>query len=102
MTRMNVADRLTLANCNGVNVVTAVGGSSNFAVIVLWLGHQSLVTTRGYVEAAIQRHLGTAKLNGLDPAAWLCDTLETLPTCIARDIDSLLPLQHSSLPQSNY
>jgi hypothetical protein len=30
--------------------------------------------------AAIQTLLGTAKLNGLDPAAWLRDTWEKSPT----------------------
>ena len=30
--------------------------------------------------AAIQTLLGTAKINGIDPAAWLRDTLEKLPT----------------------
>jgi hypothetical protein len=31
-------------------------------------------------------------INGLDPAAWLRDTLEKLPTCLNSNIDSLLPL----------
>jgi len=35
--------------------------------------------------------LSTAKLNGLDPAAWLRDTLKKLPTCLNSQIDSLLP-----------
>jgi hypothetical protein len=35
----------------------------------------------GERAAAIQSLLATAKLNGLDPAAWLRDTLEKLPTC---------------------
>jgi len=35
--------------------------------------------------------LGTAKLNGLDPAAWLKDTLEKLPTGSNSRIDELLP-----------
>jgi hypothetical protein len=79
----------------------------DITVIALWLGHESPVTTHGYVEAdlamkehalatiaspeaaAIQTLLGTAHPNGLDPAAWLrdCDTLEKLPT------DELLPLR---------
>jgi hypothetical protein len=46
--------------------------------------------------AAIQSLLATAELNGLDPAAWLRDTLEKLPTCLNRDIDSLLPLVRAS------
>jgi transposase len=47
----------------------------------------------GQRAAAIQTLLGTAKLNGLDPAAWLRETLEKLPTCLNREIDSLLPLR---------
>ena len=47
----------------------------------------------GKRAAAIQSLLYTAKLNGLDPAAWLRDTLEKLPTCPNRQIDSLLPLR---------
>ena len=39
----------------------------------------------GQRAAAIQTLLGTAKLNGLDPAAWLRDTLEKLPTCKQRN-----------------
>ena len=47
----------------------------------------------GKRAAAIQSLLATAKLNGLDPAAWLRDTLEKLPTCLHSQIDSLLPLR---------
>ncbi len=47
----------------------------------------------GKRAAAIQTLLGTAKLNGLDPAAWLRDTLARLPTCLNSQIDSLLPLR---------
>jgi transposase len=47
----------------------------------------------GKRAAAIQTLLGTAKLNGLDPAAWLRETLEKLPTCLNSEIDSLLPLR---------
>lgn len=52
----------------------------------------------GARAAAIQSLLYTAKLNGLDPAAWLRDTLERLPTCPNSQIDSLLPLRPSALP----
>ena len=45
--------------------------------------------------AAIQTLLGTAKLNGLDPAAWLRDTLEKLPTWPNSRIDELLPFARS-------
>jgi len=54
----------------------------------------------GKRAAAIQTLLGTAKLNGLDPAAWLRDTLEKLPTCLNSQIDSLLPLRPEPLHQS--
>jgi len=47
----------------------------------------------GERAAAIQSLLATAKLNGFDPAAWLRDTLEKLPTCPNSNINSLLPLQ---------
>jgi transposase len=43
----------------------------------------------GQRAAAIQTLLGTAKLNGLDPAAWLRDTLEKLPTWPNSRIDEL-------------
>jgi transposase len=52
----------------------------------------------GARAAAIQSWLYTAKLNGLDPAAWLRDTLETLPSCPNSQIDSLLPLRPTALP----
>lgn len=45
----------------------------------------------GQRAAVMQTLLGTAKLNGLDPAAWLKDTLEKLPTWPNRRIDELLP-----------
>lgn len=51
----------------------------------------------GKRAAAIQSLLYTAKLNGLDPAAWLRDTLEKLPTCPNSQIDSLLPLRPQAL-----
>ena len=54
----------------------------------------------GQRAAAIQTLLGAAKLNGLDPAAWLRDTLEKLPTCLNSEIDSLLPLRIESLHPS--
>lgn len=39
----------------------------------------------------------TAKLNGLDPYAWLKDTLEKLPAWPNSRIDELLPLK-TALP----
>jgi hypothetical protein len=54
----------------------------------------------GKRAAAIQSLLATAKLNGLDPAAWLRDTLEKLPTCRNNQIDSLLPFNMEALQQT--
>ena len=54
----------------------------------------------GKRAAAIQTLLGTAKLNDLDPAAWLRDTLEKLPTCLNSQIDSLLPLRAELIPHA--
>uniref|UniRef100_UPI00261C2361 transposase domain-containing protein n=1 Tax=uncultured Nitrosomonas sp. TaxID=156424 RepID=UPI00261C2361 len=42
--------------------------------------------------AVIQTLLGTAKLNNINPAQWLADTLEKLPTWPNSRIDELLPL----------
>lgn len=50
----------------------------------------------GRRAAAIQSLFATAKLNGLDPARWLADTLEKLPTCPNSKIDSLLPFVNST------
>ena len=49
----------------------------------------------GIRAAAIQTLLGTAKLNGIDPAAWLRDTLEKLPSWPNSRIDELLPFARS-------
>ena len=46
----------------------------------------------GQHAAAIQTLVGTAKLNGLNPADWLKDTLEKLPAWPNSRIDELLPL----------
>lgn len=51
----------------------------------------------GQRAAAIQTLLGTAKLNGLNPASWLKDTLEKLPTWPNSRIDELLPLDPAFL-----
>jgi len=51
----------------------------------------------GKRAAAIQSLLGTARLNGLDPHAWLKDTLEKLPIWPNSRIDELLPLR-AALP----
>ena len=50
----------------------------------------------GKRAAAIQSLLGTAKLNGLEPYAWLRDTLEKLPLWPNSSIDELLPLRAST------
>jgi transposase len=47
----------------------------------------------GKRAAAIQSLLGTAKLNGIEPYAWLKDTLEKLPAWPNTRIDELLPLR---------
>ncbi len=47
----------------------------------------------GRRAAAIQTLVGTAKLNGLDPHAWLKDTLEKLPVWPNSRLDELLPLR---------
>ena len=50
----------------------------------------------GRRAAAIQSLLGTAKLNGQEPHAWLKDVLEKLPTWPNDRIDELLPLRAES------
>jgi transposase len=45
----------------------------------------------GFRAAAIQSLFATAKLNGVDPAKWLAETLEKLPTHPHSRIDELLP-----------
>ena len=50
----------------------------------------------GRRTAAIQSLFATAKLGGLDPARWLADTLDRLPTCPNSKIDSLLPFADST------
>ncbi len=54
----------------------------------------------GCRAAAIQSLLATAKLNGLEPLAWLTDTLEKLPTWPNSRIDELLPLRSSATQQA--
>ena len=55
----------------------------------------------GQRAAAIQSLLGTAKLNGLDPAEWLKDTLEKLPTWPNSRIDELLPFAPAQVDDRN-
>ena len=47
----------------------------------------------GKRAAAIQSLLATAKLNDIEPTAWLKSTLEKLPTCLNSRIDELLPIR---------
>jgi len=47
----------------------------------------------GKRAAAIQSLFATAKLNGIEPEAWLKDTLQKLPVWSMRRIDELLPLK---------
>ena len=54
----------------------------------------------GKRAAAIQSLIATARLNGLDPAAWLRDTLEKLPAWPNNRIDELLPLRGENTPDS--
>lgn len=48
----------------------------------------------GERAAVIMSLLATAKANGLNPALWLTDTLERLPTTLNKNIGDLLPLKH--------
>ena len=50
----------------------------------------------GKRAAAIQTLLATAKLNGIEPSAWLTDTLEKLPSWPNSRIDELLPIKQQS------
>lgn len=51
----------------------------------------------GKRAATIQTLLGTAKLNGINPARWLANTLEKLPIWPNSRIDELLPLAPESI-----
>jgi transposase len=63
------------------------------AIRPIALGKKNWLFAVGRRAAAIQSLLGTAKLNGLDPLAWLKDTLEKLPIWPNRRIDELLPFK---------
>lgn len=47
----------------------------------------------GRLAAVLLTLLGTARLNGLEPMAWLKDVLEKLPTWPNSRIDEFLPLR---------
>lgn len=55
----------------------------------------------GCLAAAIQSLLATAKLNGLEPYAWLKETFEKLPSWPYRRINELFPLRKED-PESCY
>lgn len=61
-------------------------------VIEIWLGSPR-ATWAPERAAAIQSLIATAKLNGIDPAKWLTETLAKLPTHPNSRIDELLPLR---------
>lgn len=67
------------------------------AIRPMTLGRRNCLFTgseqAGCRAAAIQSLLATAKLNGLEPYAWLKDTLEKLPAWPYSRIDELLPLK---------
>lgn len=52
----------------------------------------------GRRASVIQSLFATAKLNGIEPAAWLKDTLEKLPVWPHSRIDELLPLRENAQP----
>ncbi len=54
----------------------------------------------GRRAASLLTLLGTARLNGLDPALWLRDTLEKLPSWPNSRLDELLPLRPNADPQA--
>ena len=81
LSRYATAGRLPIDNNPVENIIQPIAiGKKNW----LFTGSERA----GKRAAAIQTLLGTAKLNGLDPAAWLRDTLEKLPTCLNSEIDS--------------
>jgi hypothetical protein len=53
----------------------------------LFVGSQ----TGGHAPAIACTLIETAKLNGVDPQAWLADTLARIPDCEITRIDDLLP-----------
>ena len=46
----------------------------------------------GERAAVLYSLIGTCQLNGVEPWAYLTDVLARLPTCLAKDIDQLLPM----------
>lgn len=66
------------------------------AIRPIAIGHKNWLfagsETAGQRAAAIMSLIATAKANGIEPHAWLTETLKRLPTTKDRDIDTLLPL----------
>ena len=62
----------------------------------LFAGSERAGKRAGKRAAAIQTLIGTAKLNGLDPHAWLQDTLEKLPVWPNNRLDELLPFRQQA------
>lgn len=63
-----------------------------------WLHYGS--ERAGHRAAAIQSLLITAKINDINPAAWLADALEKLPTWPNKRIDELLPLRAPTMQKT--
>lgn len=84
--RYAVTGHLPIDNNCAENVIRPIAlGRKN------WLHYGS--ERAGHRAAAIQSLLITAKINGLNPAAWLADVLEKLPIWPNSRIDELLPLR---------
>jgi hypothetical protein len=77
--------------------VISVGGG----IAARWheLGVEDVQPLVFHRAAAIQSLLVTAKLNGLNPARWLKDTLEKLPVWPNSRIDELLPFAVADIKQ---
>jgi transposase len=54
----------------------------------------------GERAAAIYTLIETAKLNGIDPQAWLADVLARLPDHPAKQLDHLMPWNWKAVPQA--
>ncbi|MEM6745398.1 MAG: transposase domain-containing protein, partial [Pseudomonadota bacterium] len=50
----------------------------------------------GQAAAVAYTLIETAKLNGVDPQAWLADTLARIPDTKITSLDDLMPWNHES------
>jgi hypothetical protein len=75
---------------------TVEEAGSERTTVADWLFAGSL--RAGQRAAAIMSLIGSAKMNDLDPYAYLKDVLERLPTHPASRIDELLPHRWRSTP----